>query len=183
MARKMKFDFTDVESFVKCEEGRHVVRLMEIEETTASTGNPMLAAKFEVVKGESTGAILYDNFVLTDKALWKFKSYLEVVGVKADGRVALDLDKLEGKKCEVEVTHEEYNGSMKARIADYKKIKIEADPEDDYEDEDEDIEDDEEEEETPPPKKKPKKKEEKKKPKKKQPEPEEEDEDEDWEEE
>lgn len=179
MARKLKVDFTDVESFVRCEEGKHVVRLMEIEETESSNGNPMLAAKFEVVKGESTGAILYDNFVLTDKALWKFKSYLSVVGVKADGRVALDLDKLEGKRCLVEVGHEEYNGSTRARITDYKKLA--ADPKEvDEDDVDED--EDEDEEETPPPKKKPKK-EEKKKLAKKKPEPEEDEDDEDdWEE-
>lgn len=158
-------DFTGVESFTKCEEGKHVVRLMEIEEKTASTGSPMLAAKFEVVKGNSTGAILYDNFVLTEKALWKFKSYLEVVGMKADGRVALDLDKLEGKKCIVEVAHEEYNGSTKARITDYKKMEVVAVDED--EDDEEDFE---EEEEAPKKKKKPAKP------------PVEEDEDDDWEE-
>lgn len=181
MSRKLKVDFTDVESFVRCEEGKHVVRLMEIEETESSNGNPMLAAKFEVVKGESTGAILYDNFVLTDKALWKFKSYLSVIGVKADGRVALDLDKLEGKRCLVEVGHEEYNGSTRARITDYKKLQ--ADPKEADEDEVDEDEEDDEEEEAPPKKKKPAKKEEKKSKKKSKPEPEEDEDDEDdWEE-
>lgn len=176
MARKLKVDFTDVESFVRCEEGEHVVALHEIEEKVSSTGNDMLAVTFKVVKGESTGATLYDNFVLTDKALWKFKSYLEVVNVKADGKIALDLDKLIGKRCSVLVKHEEYNGQLRARIEDYKKIKAAPEPEEPEEEEEE-----EEEEEAP---KAAPKKAAAKKSKAKKPEPEEEEDEEeedDWE--
>lgn len=191
MGKKLKLDFTGVESFVKCEEGKHLVRLKKIEEKTASTGSPMLEAQFEVIKGSSTGATLYDNFVLTEKALWKLKSYLSVVGMKVDGRVALDLDKLVGKQCMVEVGHEEYNGQTKARINDYKKLEldpVDEDEDEDYEDELDDEEEEEEEEEQP--KKKPAKKKakEEKKPAKKskkkqeeEDEEEDEDDDEDWE--
>jgi len=119
---KLKLDFSDVQSFVKCEEGTHQVKLKKVEEKVASSGNEMLSMQFEVVSGVSTGATLYDNFVLTDKALWKLKSFLEIVGMKADGRVALDTDKLVGKKCLVEVGHEEYNGKQQSRILDYKKL-------------------------------------------------------------
>lgn len=124
---KVKLDFSNVESFVKCEEGEHVARLKKIELKTASTGNEMFEAQFEVVQGGSTGATLYDNFVLTEKALWKLKSYLEVVGVKADGRLAVDTDKLIGKKCVIVVKDEEYNGRVRPRIQDYKKIKAQVD--------------------------------------------------------
>ena len=81
---KMKLDFTNVEAYVKCAEGQHVVKLGEIEEGESQAGNPMLSATFQVVKGPSTGAKLYDNFVLTEKALWKLQSFLMSVGLKAD---------------------------------------------------------------------------------------------------
>ena len=135
MAKKMKLDFTGIEAYVKCAEGQHVVKLTEIEETESQAGNPMLNATFQVVKGASTGAKLYDNFVLTEKALWKLQSFLVAVGMKADGKMILDLDKLVGKTCIVEVAHEEYEGKTRARIQEF--IKLAAKAEDADEDEDE----------------------------------------------
>lgn len=155
-ARRKKLDFTGIEAYVKCAEGQHVVKLVEIEETESQAGNDMLNATFQVAKGTSTGAKLYDNFVLTEKALWKLQSFLVAIGMKADGKIVLDLDKLIGKMCIVEVAHEEYEGKTRARIQEF--IKLSAKASDDDEDaEDEDLEDDEdleEEEEEPAPKKK-----------------------------
>lgn len=153
--RRKKLDFTGIEAYVKCAEGQHVVKLIEIEETESHAGNDMLNATFQVVKGTSTGAKLYDNFVLTEKALWKLQSFLVAVGMKADGKVVLDLDKLIGKTCIVEVVHEEYEGKTRARIQEFLKLSAKASDEDE---EDEDLEDEdmeiEEEEEEPAPKKK-----------------------------
>jgi hypothetical protein len=142
MARKLKVNFTGVESFVKCSEGEHIAVLKEIKEESAkSSGSDMLACVFEVIKGSSTGARVYDNFVLTDKALWKLKGYLEVVGLKADGKIMIDLDKMVGKTCIISVSHEEYNGSKRARIEEYKKL--EASDDEDVDDDDDEEEDDE----------------------------------------
>ena len=149
MGKKMKLDFSGIEAYVKCAEGQHEVKLVEIEETESQAGNDMLNATFQVVKGQSTGAKLYDNFVLTEKALWKLQSFLIAVGMKADGKIVLDLDKLIGKTCIVEVEHEEYDGKTRARIQEFKKLAAKADEPDD-----EDIENDDEEDEIPAPKKK-----------------------------
>ena len=156
--RRKKLDFTGIEAYVKCAEGQHVVKLTEIEETESQAGNDMLNATFQVVKGASTGAKLYDNFVLTEKALWKLQSFLVAVGMKADGKIVLDLDKLIGKTCIVEVVHEEYEGKTRARIQEFLKLNAkkaaDEDEEDDEDLEDEDFEDEEDEEEEPAPKKK-----------------------------
>lgn len=154
MGKKMKLDFSGVEAYVKCAEGRHLVKLTAIEETESQAGNDMLNATFKVVKGQSTGAILYDNFVLTEKALWKLQSFLKAVGMRAEGRITLDLDNLVGKTCLVDVEHEEYDGKTRARIQDF--ISPKKDEADEDDDDDEDIEDEDEEEEEPAPKKKPK---------------------------
>lgn len=146
MGKKMKLDFSNVEAYVKCAEGQHVVKLVEIEETESQAGNDMLSATFQVIKGNSTGAKLYDNFVLTEKALWKLQSFLIAIGMKADGKMVLDLDKLIGKTCIVEVEHEEYDGKTRARIQEFIKLaanKDEPDEDDDLEEED-DIEEEEE---------------------------------------
>ena len=164
----MKLDFSNIEAYVKCAEGQHLVKLVEIEEGESQAGNDMLSATFQVVKGNSTGAKLYENFVLTEKALWKLQSFLIAIGMKADGKVVLDLDKLIGKTCIAEVAHEEYDGKTRARIQEFRKLAAKSDEPDD----DEDIEDDddiEDEEEPTPKKKKPQSAKSAKKPAKKKP--------------
>lgn len=181
MARKVKVDFTGVEAFQRVSEGIHHAKISDIQEKTSQGGDSMLQVAFEVTAGEDKGNKVFDNLVLTDKALWKFKSLLQIIGMKCDGKVAVDLDKLIGKALDINVTHEEYNGQIRARVSDYMKPSAAASSDDEDEDEDsfddDDVEDTEEEE-APKPKKKPAAK--KPAPKKK-PEPEE-DEDDDWDE-
>lgn len=181
MARKVKMDFTGVESYSKASEGRHTVKVADIEQKTSSGGDDMLQFAFEVIKGDDKGSRVFDNFVLTDKALWKFKACLQALGMKADGKIVIDLDKILGKICDIEVFHEEYNGQMRAKISDYYKVAAKAaDDEDETDDEDLDDEEEEEEEEVKPAKKsKPVKAPAKAAPKKRKPEPEEDDEDDD----
>ena len=170
MGRKVKLDFTNVEAYKKCEEGTHTAKLVAIDEKTTQAGDDMLAATFEVTKGDSSGARVFDNFTLTSKALWKLKLFLTAAGVKAEGKIAIELDKLIGKVVDIEVVHEEYNGQTRARIISYTKVASAAtdDDEDDDDDEDEIVEE--------APKKKPA---EKSKPEKKpEPKP---DDDDDWE--
>ena len=196
MARKKKLDFTNVESFAKAAEGRHRVKIVEIDEQTSQGGDDMLVFVFEVIKGESKGARVYENCVLTDKALWKLQQILQAIGIKCDGKVALDLDKLIGKVCEIDVFHEEYEGRTRARIGEFfKATSAKSSDDEDVDDEDDiDDEDDDEEEEEPAPKKSKKSKKQpakgkskkstkkpasKKTAKKKQPEPEDDDDDDD----
>ena len=181
MARKLKLDFTGVESYSRCSEGIHRAKVAEIQEKTSQGGDDMLQIAMEVVAGADKGCRVFDNCVLTDKALWKFKQLLSALGVKCDGKVAVDLDGLIGKTCDIEVFHEEYNGQTRAKISNYSKVAASADADDDDDDEEED------EEEVKPSKKQkaaPAKTPAKKKPvKKEEPEDEDEEEDEDDEEE
>ena len=174
MARKVKMDFTGVESYSKASEGRHTVKVVDIEQKTSSGGDDMLQFAFEVIKGADKGSRVFENFVLTDKALWKFKACLQALGMKADGKIVIDLDKILGKICDIEVFHEEYNGQLRAKISDYYKVAAAADDDDD-EDDDDDFEDEEEEEIKPTKKSKPAKAPAKAAPKKRKPEPEEDD--------
>lgn len=144
MARKVKVDMTGVESYSKASEGIHTAKVAEILEKTSQGGDDMLQFAFEIIKGDDKGSRVFESFVLTDKALWKLKSFLQAVGMKADGKLVLDLDKLIGKICDIEVFHEEYNGQKRAKISDYYKVgkggstESEEDEADDDEDEEED---------------------------------------------
>lgn len=137
MARKLKLDFTGVESFSRCSEGIHRAKVAEIQEKTSQGGDDMLQVAMEVVAGADKGCRVFDNCVLTDKALWKFKQLLSALGVKCDGKVAVDLDGLIGKTCDIEVFHEEYNGQTRAKISNYSKVAASADADDDDNDDEE----------------------------------------------
>lgn len=165
---KRKLDFTGVESYTKMSEGIHRVKIVNCEDKTTQAGDDMIVMTFEAINGPDKGSRVFDNFVLTDKALWKLKQLLKALGVKCEGKIALDTDKLIGKQVDAEIFHEEYNGTTRAKVNEYTKISAATsdDDEDDYDDEDEA-------EEEPKPKAK------KTKPAKKKPEPEEDEEDDD----
>jgi len=146
MSRKMKLDFTGVESFQRASEGEHVCKIVAADEKVSSGGNDMIVVAFEVIRGEDKTARVYENYPLIDTALWKLKGLLQAIGMKADGKVQLDLDKLIGKTCIVNVKHEEYDGKIRARVESVKKL-VGSDADSDEEGDDAD--DDEEEEEKP----------------------------------
>lgn len=186
MARRVKIDMTGVESYGRVSEGQHVAKIVAAESITTQGGNDAIKVTFEVTKGIDKGNRVIETFPLTDTALWKLKGLLVAIGMKCDGKITLDLDKLIGKMVIIEVAHEEYNGNMRAKVQEYKKLAGDSDEEDEDEDFDEDDEEDdeEEEEEKPAPKKKaaPKKSTKKATPKKEAKKVEEDDEDEDWDE-
>ena len=160
-SRKHKVDFTGVEAFNKPAEGKHKAKISKVEETTSQGGNDMFKVTFEVVAGPSKGCRVIENYPLIDTALWKLKSLLQAIGMKADGRVQIDLDKMEGKALEINVYYEDYNGQERAKVSDTNKFIAEAeddDDEDDVEEEAEEPEDEDEEEEEEEEEEKPKKK-------------------------
>ena len=180
--RTITVDMTGVETFSKVSEGIHTAKVKEINTTTTQAGDDALQVIFEVIKGEDKGGRVFETFTLIDKALWKFKAFLKAIGVKHEGKIKIDIDKLIGKTCDIEVFWNEYNGQTYTKISDYFPIgKTAYDEEEDEEDDDfDDDEEDEEEEEVKPAKRSKAAKEKKvAKSKKavKEPEPEDEDED------
>lgn len=156
MARKIKVDMTGVEAYGKVGEGIHPAKIVEAEQGTSQAGDDMITVAYEVTAGPDKGGRVYDNFVLTQKALWKLKVMLKAIGMKCDGRLVIDLDRLIGKACDIEVFHDEYNGQKRAKISDYYKLGTHSNAgnteDEDLDDIDEEVED-EEPEEKPAPKK------------------------------
>ena len=156
MSRKVKVNMEGVESFTRCPEGEWLAQLKKAEMgEVQGSGDDCIKAQFEVIKGSAKGNTVFETFSLTEKALWKLKSFLDAVGMKSTGKLTLDLDKMEGKVCIIDVIHDEYNGQKRAKISAYIKPGEDEDDEDDDIDDDEDIddEDDEDEEEEAPKKK------------------------------
>lgn len=145
MSRKVKVNMEGVESFTRCPEGEWLAQLKKAEMgEVQGSGDDCIKAQFEVIKGSAKGNTVFETFSLTEKALWKLKSFLDAVGMKSNGKLTLDLDKMEGKVCIIDVIHDEYNGQKRAKISSY--IKPGEDDDDEDIEDDEDDEDDEEEE-------------------------------------
>ena len=146
--RTITVDMTGVETFSKVSEGVHTAKVKEINTTTTQAGDDALQVIFEVIKGEDKGGRVFETFTLIDKALWKFKAFLKAIGVKHEGKIKIDLDKLIGKTCDIEVFWNEYNGQTYTKISDYFPIgKTAYDEEEDEEEEQEEDEEEEQEEE------------------------------------
>lgn len=145
MARKMTLDFTGVENFKKASEGEHVCKIVSADLKQSQGGNDMIVVAYEVTKGEDKTARVYENYPLVETALWKLKGLLQAIGMKADGKVSLDLDKLIGKMCIVAVKHEEYDGKIRARVDEVKKFSVATADDDDEDEVEAEVEDDEEE--------------------------------------
>lgn len=136
--RTITVDMTGVETFSKVSEGIHTAKVKEINTTTTQAGDDALQVIFEVIKGEDKGGRVFETFTLIDKALWKFKAFLKAIGVKHEGKIKIDLDKLIGKACDIEVFWNEYNGQTYTKISDYFPIgKTAYDEEEDEEEEQE----------------------------------------------
>lgn len=145
MARTLKLDMTGVENYSRVNPGQHVAKLIEIDDDkTTGEGDQMLVITFEVTKGADKGSTIRCNFPMNDKSLWKFKGLLTAIGIKADGKIRIDLDKLIGKVCIIEVVEGEYNGKPKSEIDSFKKLEAAAKQAEEDEDEDEDEDDEEE---------------------------------------
>lgn len=157
---KKTFDFTGVETFQRAPEGVHSAKVTKIDEVTFQGGNVGFKITFEITAGAGKGARVIENYPFVDAAMWKLKAFFEACGIRANGRISVDIDKLIGKAVEITVNHEEYNGQLRARIQEVNKLTPKAAAEDaddeDDEDLDEEIEDEEIEEEEKP-KKTPKK--------------------------
>lgn len=157
---KKTFDFTGVETFQRAPEGVHSAKVTKIDEVTFQGGNVGFKITFEITAGAGKGARVIENYPFVDAAMRKLKAFFEACGIRANGRISVDIDKLIGKAVEITVNHEEYNGQLRARIQEVNKLTPKAAAEDaddeDDEDLDEEIEDEEIEEEEKP-KKTPKK--------------------------
>ena len=168
MGKKIKIDMTGVESYGRVSEGQHVVKIVAAEPSVSQGGGDTIRVTFQVVKGSDKGNKVIETYPLVETALWKLKGLLVALGMKCDGKITLDVDKLVGKTLIIEVHHEEYNGSMRAKVSECKKLASDADEDtdeddEDFDEDDEDEDEDDEEEETP------KKKASKKAPAKKKP--------------
>lgn len=111
----LNLDFSSVPSREPLAEGVYTLRIAKVEETTSSTGNPMLKVEYDVI-GVEGGRKLWDNFVLIDKALWKLKELFDALGIDTSSIVEMDVQELVGLEVQAKVVQDTYNGDIVNRV-------------------------------------------------------------------
>lgn len=147
-------DFTGVESGgMAIPDGEYIAEATEISEEESSEGKAYLAWKYRVVEGPSKGGVIYDNTSLQPQSLWRLKGLLTAMGIDVpDGPAKLDLGEYIGRRLQLQITNENYQGKEKPRvtgfspIASAKTTTVDDDADDDDDDDDSDAD------EAPPPK-------------------------------
>lgn len=119
----MRLDFTNVEEkeFKILEEGIHSAFLFNLEEKMSKSGNPMLVATYKIAKGSDKYEVT-DFMVLTEKALFRVKQFLEGFGmVVPKGAMEFNPDELIGQEVQIEIEHEKVMRDGKERT--YLRVK------------------------------------------------------------
>lgn len=111
----LNLDFSSVPSREPLDEGVYDLTIAKIEETTSSTGNPMLKFEYDV-NGVEGKRKLWDNYVLIDKCLWKVKELFDALGIDTSELVEIDVSELLGMQVKAKVVQETYNGDIVNRI-------------------------------------------------------------------
>ena len=111
----LNLDFSSVPSREPLEEGVYHLQIAKVEETTSSTGNPMLKFEYNVL-GVEGNRKLWDNYVLIDKCLWKVKELFDALGIDTSELVEMDVTEMVGLEVQAKVIQETYNGDIMNRI-------------------------------------------------------------------
>lgn len=111
----LNLDFSSVPSREPLEEGVYSLTIAKVEETTSSTGNPMLKVEYDV-NGVEGSRKLWDNYVLIDKCLWKIKELFEALGIDTSAIVEMDVTELVGMQVNAKIIQETYNGEVVNRV-------------------------------------------------------------------
>lgn len=102
--------------------GEYNFMVVEVEKTYAqSSGNPMLKVRLDL---QGADGCVFDNLVLTDKAMFKVVSFLESIGLKEKGKelfisIGEAADKAVGLEGRCNIKHETYNGEVRAKVDKY----------------------------------------------------------------
>lgn len=111
----LNLDFSSVPSREPLEEGVYHLQIAKVEETTSSTGNPMLKVEYNVL-GVDGNRKLWDNYVLIEKCLWKVKELFDALGIDTSELVEMDVTEMVGLEVQAKVIQETYNGDIMNRI-------------------------------------------------------------------
>lgn len=118
--------------FILVEEGEHLARIDEVQESITANGDDMLTIKLTMIAGISVDGWVWDNIVVSDnpnspgyKILGRTKHFLHCIGEPYEGQIVVDTDNWKGKEVKIKVYHEPFTNKKtnktitKAKVGAY----------------------------------------------------------------
>ena len=103
--------------------GSYTVTITDATEGQSSKGTPCIELDMEIMEGEYKGRGLKDWVYVTDAALWRVKQLLSAAQFPfPEGEFDFDPSVLIGRKVNLDVRHEVYNGNVKTRVDEYRQL-------------------------------------------------------------
>jgi hypothetical protein len=119
----LELDLTGVEAWAAGDilpSGTHTVEVTESKEGTSSGGHPQVELDLRCVAGQYVDGTIKDWIVVIPKTAGKVKQILEAFGVaNLDGKVSFEASDLKGKRANIVVREEPYDGQMKSKVKAY----------------------------------------------------------------
>ena len=124
----MRIDFSGVKDnggFSLVEEGGYNARVTRLEKKTSQTGNLYLSIGFTITdEGDGKGRQIWENYPLSEKALWKFKQLLDAAGLDTEGEVEFNPGDLMGQEVHIEVgIGPDYKGVDRNKVPKVSQVK------------------------------------------------------------
>jgi hypothetical protein len=126
-------DHSQAAEFEVIKPGEYEVTVLNYEQTTAQSGNPRVVVDYEIrsdvdqpCKGQK---ILYDNFTVTEKAMWRFQAASKAAGFPNGVSFNSYKEWAEaflGKHLRLVVGEREYNGKKYPQVNGFKEAQAPA---------------------------------------------------------
>ena len=103
--------------------GSYTVTITDAVEGASSKGTPCIELDMEIMDGEYKGRGLKDWVYVTDAAMWRVKQLLKAAQYPfPEGEFDFPPAELIGRKVDLDVRHEVYNGQVKTRVDEYRQL-------------------------------------------------------------
>lgn len=126
-------DHSQATEFETIKPGEYEVVVINYEQTTSQNGNPRVIVDYEIrsdvdqpCKGQK---ILFDNFTVTDKAMWRFQAASKAAGFPHGANFKSFkewAEKFVGKHLRLVVGEREYNGKKYPQVNGFKESQVSA---------------------------------------------------------
>lgn len=120
-------------------EGTYTVRIADAELGETKAGAPRVSLYLEILSGPYAGQTVVDRLVIQENTRWRVVAFLKAIGISAKKvQMNIQFNQIIGKRMDVQVVDNEYNGSVSSQVKAYAPAAIaESAPASDFEVEDE----------------------------------------------
>ena len=109
----INLDFSSIPNRDPLDEGTYTFEIKSAELKTAQSGNQMICIRFNELESDKA---VFENYVLTEKCLWKLKELLDALGMDTSAGLDFEPSEIVGEFVKGKVIQDEYEGKITNRM-------------------------------------------------------------------